>query len=132
MNAIVSGTFDLPHAGHCDFLRRARMVADRLIVAINTDASVQRLKGPSRPIYTQAERLVLVSALRFVDLTLLFDTEAELAALCQEFAPCVRVVGEDYRGRAVTGAEYASAVLFLPRSAHSTSGIIGRIRAESA
>lgn len=126
MNVIVSGAFDLLHAGHVDFLRRAKLFGSRLIVAVNSDASVQRSKGPTRPIYSQAERLVLVGALRFVDLALLFDQEAELAELCREFAPCIRVVGEDHE--IVTGSELAKLVVRLPRGEYSTSAIIERVR----
>jgi rfaE bifunctional protein nucleotidyltransferase chain/domain len=91
-----NGCFDLLHVGHLAVLRQAKALGDILVVAINDDESVRRLKGPSRPIVPAAERAELVAALELVDYVVLFgeDTpERVLAAI----KPAVHVKGGDYR-----------------------------------
>ena len=124
MNVVVSGAFDMFHPGHLDFLRCARAIGDRLIVAVNSDVMVSAAK-PGRPIFTEAERLIMVSACRYVDLATVFYSEQELADLTRDFATCIRVVGEDHER--VTGAEFAADVIRLPRGDYSTTAIIERL-----
>jgi D-beta-D-heptose 7-phosphate kinase/D-beta-D-heptose 1-phosphate adenosyltransferase len=124
-----NGCFDLLHAGHVDYLRRCRSLGDWLVVAINTDASVQRLKGPTRPVYAQWDRLAMVAALKYVSEVHFFDSEEELAALIAKAQPTVLIKGEDYRDKPITGAEHAERVALLPLlPGYSTSATIARLR----
>src|ERR1700710_3076007 len=76
-----NGVFDLLHTGHIDLLTAARNLGDRLIVGLNTDASVRRLKGPSRPVCSEAERAYVVAALECVDAVMVFDEDTPLDAV---------------------------------------------------
>jgi len=96
-----NGVFDLLHAGHLQSLEQARAFGDRLVVAVNSDSSVRRLKGPDRPYQPAHDRALLLAGLRVVDAVIEFDedTPAELLA---ELLPDVLVKGADYertRGR---------------------------------
>lgn len=103
-----NGVFDLIHPGHLDSLRRARSEGDVLIVGINTDESVQRLKGPGRPILPLAQRLRVLAALDCVDAVTSFeeDTPAELINIVQ---PDVLVKGGDYKIEEIVGHEVVQA-----------------------
>src|SRR6185295_11537532 len=76
-----NGCFDLLHPGHIELLRSARALGDALVVAINSDSSVQRLKGPSRPILSQEERAQVLSALEMVSCVCAFDEDTPLQAI---------------------------------------------------
>ena len=99
-----NGCFDLLHIGHITLLEQARRCGDRLIVAINSDASVSCLKGPTRPIVSQRERARVLAALAAVDAVVIFDepTPLELIVAVQ---PDVLVKGGDYRAESVVGAQ---------------------------
>ena len=101
---MTNGCFDVLHRGHVDYLARARGLGDRLIVAVNDDASVQRLKGPRRPINPLDARMAVLSALRSVDWVVPFasDTPADLIAAV---APDVLVKGGDYTAEQVAGGD---------------------------
>jgi D-beta-D-heptose 7-phosphate kinase/D-beta-D-heptose 1-phosphate adenosyltransferase len=125
-----NGCFDILHAGHVALLRAARRRCDRLIVALNTDASVARLKGPSRPVNTLADRAAVVSALAAVDAVVAFgeDTPLELIRL---LVPDVLVKGADYTIDKVVGADVVQAaggevalIELLP--GRSTTGILAK------
>jgi D-beta-D-heptose 7-phosphate kinase/D-beta-D-heptose 1-phosphate adenosyltransferase len=89
------GVFDILHAGHVQLLRRARALGDILVVGLNSDASTRRLKGPTRPVNRESDRLALVSALDAVDFALLFDEDTP-EALIRAIRPHVHVKGGDY------------------------------------
>jgi D-beta-D-heptose 7-phosphate kinase/D-beta-D-heptose 1-phosphate adenosyltransferase len=125
-----NGCFDLLHPGHVKLLEEARAACDRLIVALNTDASVRRLKGPSRPVQPEAARAAVIGAMRPVDLVVLFDEETPLA-LIDALQPDVLVKGADYREDQVVGADLVKArggevrlVQLVPEQ--STTGLIAR------
>jgi rfaE bifunctional protein nucleotidyltransferase chain/domain len=101
--AFTNGVFDLLHSGHVDLLLAARETADALIVGINSDLSVRRLKGPSRPVRSEAERAYVVASIEAVDLVVIFgeDTPLELVKLLQ---PDVIVKGGDYTEESIVGA----------------------------
>jgi rfaE bifunctional protein nucleotidyltransferase chain/domain len=90
-----NGCYDLLHPGHVRLLEAARSLGDRLIVALNSDASVQRLKGPRRPILPESERAALVAALDAVDAVTLFDEDTP-HALLETVLPDVLVKGADW------------------------------------
>lgn len=91
-----NGVFDILHVGHVDYLTKARALGDRLVLGLNSDASVRRLnKGPERPINPEAARKQVLEALRCVDLVVVFDTDTPLP-LILEVKPDVLVKGGDY------------------------------------
>jgi len=127
-----NGCFDLLHAGHVALLQKARGLGDLLVVGVNADRSVRRLKGPGRPIVPLAERLEVLAALRAVDYVVPFsaDTPARLIAMLR---PEVLVKGGDYRRSEVVGAATVEGlggrVVTLPlRKGRSTTALIRRAR----
>jgi D-glycero-beta-D-manno-heptose 1-phosphate adenylyltransferase len=90
-----NGCFDILHPGHIYLLEKARSLGDVLVVALNTDASVQRLKGPSRPFFTQDERASVMTALEAVDAVVLFDEETPRELIAQ-LLPDVLIKGADW------------------------------------
>jgi len=128
-----NGVFDLLHRGHVEYLEEARALGDRLVVGINTDFSVRRLKGAERPIVGERDRRDLVAALRCVDLAVLFGEETP-ARLIEEVAPDVLVKGGDWAVERIVGRESVEArggrVLSIPlREGASTTNLVERIRA---
>jgi rfaE bifunctional protein nucleotidyltransferase chain/domain len=131
--ALTNGCFDLLHLGHVRYLQAAR-AHGRLVVALNSDASVRRLKGPDRPIVPEAERAELLAALRPVDLVTVFD-EPTAAEVLLALRPDVYVKGADYGPGAKDLPEAALAEQLGARVAliglvadHSTTDLIARIR----
>lgn len=93
--ALANGVFDLLHVGHLRYLEGAKQLADRLVVAVNSDASTRAYKGPGRPIIPEGERVELLRALRCTDLVLLFD-EPDVRVVIRALKPDVHVKGTDY------------------------------------
>lgn len=100
-----NGCFDLLHAGHVRILEFARSQCDRLVVGLNSDASVRRLKGPSRPVQSQDVRSIVLSSLADVDLVVVFDEETPLS-LIEKLEPEVLIKGADYTEDAVVGGDF--------------------------
>jgi|UniRef100_A0A7C4EW77 D-beta-D-heptose 7-phosphate kinase/D-beta-D-heptose 1-phosphate adenosyltransferase len=103
-----NGCFDLFHAGHLKTLRKAADLGDVLVVGVNSDKSVSRIKGPGRPVVPQTERVEMIAALAFVDYVVLFDEETPYN-LIRAIRPDVLVKGEDWRGKKVVGEEIVKA-----------------------
>lgn len=99
-----NGCFDLIHPGHVRLLKEARKTCDKLVVAINSDASVSRLKGPTRPVQTEAARAVVIGALEAVDLVVVFDEDTPLE-LIKLLSPDVLIKGADYTVETVVGSD---------------------------
>jgi rfaE bifunctional protein nucleotidyltransferase chain/domain len=99
-----NGCFDLLHVGHVTLLEQARRLGDRLIVGINSDRSVSELKGPSRPIVSQADRARILAALSVVDAVVVFDEPTPLDLILAT-RPDVLVKGGDYNPNTVVGAQ---------------------------
>lgn len=93
--ALANGVFDLLHVGHLRYLEGAKQLADRLVVAVNSDASTRAYKGPGRPVIPEGERAELLRALRCTDLVLLFD-EPDVRGVIRALKPDVHVKGTDY------------------------------------
>jgi rfaE bifunctional protein nucleotidyltransferase chain/domain len=129
--ALANGCFDILHVGHVRYLQGARALADALVVAINDDASVRRLKGPGRPILKLEERVALVSALRCVDFVVSFS-ETDVSRVIRELRPDVHAKGTDYTEDSVPEREevrrYGGRVAIVgdPKD-HSTSDLLTRI-----
>jgi D-beta-D-heptose 7-phosphate kinase/D-beta-D-heptose 1-phosphate adenosyltransferase len=103
-----NGCFDLLHPGHISLLHQARAFGDRLVVGLNTDDSVRRLKGPQRPILSENDRAAMLSALECVDLVVLFDEDTPLA-LIEAIQPDILVKGSDYNPDQVVGKDIVEA-----------------------
>jgi D-beta-D-heptose 7-phosphate kinase/D-beta-D-heptose 1-phosphate adenosyltransferase len=126
-----NGCFDILHIGHVTLLEQCRQFGDKLIVAINSDASVQCLKGPSRPVVKQGDRARVLAALASTDAVTIFDEETPLN-LIRRIRPEVLVKGGDYTTDTVVGAQdvmsWGGRVEIVPIvPGHSTSGIIARM-----
>jgi D-beta-D-heptose 7-phosphate kinase/D-beta-D-heptose 1-phosphate adenosyltransferase len=100
-----NGCFDLVHPGHVQILTRSAALCDRLIVAVNSDASVSRLKGPSRPVQSQDARAIVLSAFGCVDAVVIFDEDTPLRCI-EALEPDVLVKGADYQVETVVGADF--------------------------
>jgi rfaE bifunctional protein nucleotidyltransferase chain/domain len=132
--ALANGHFDILHVGHLRYLRAARAEADALVVAINDDDSVARLKGAGRPVVPAAERAELLAALEPVDFVVVFSGDSP-APLLAELAPDVHCKGTDY-GTPERVPEYATVRAYGGRTVlvgdpkdHATSDVIRRVRA---
>ena len=101
---MTNGCFDLLHKGHVTYLNEARKLGDRLIVALNSDESVQRLKGSNRPIMDQDSRATVLASLSAVDWVIVFDDDTP-EALISELLPDILVKGSDYTVEQIAGAE---------------------------
>ena len=99
-----NGVFDILHRGHVDYLSQAKRLGDILIVGLNTDASVRRLKGKSRPVQSQRDRAAVLLALRSVDFVVLFSEDTP-AKLIEQVRPDVLVKGADYKLTEIVGSE---------------------------
>jgi rfaE bifunctional protein nucleotidyltransferase chain/domain len=127
-----NGVFDLLHPGHVDVLVGARSRGDTLVVGVNSDASVRRLKGSDRPIRAEGERAYVLAALECVDAVTLFDQDTPLD-LVQALQPDIIVKGGDYAPDTVVGADVVRArggeVVIIPLTpGQSTTSTIERLR----
>jgi D-beta-D-heptose 7-phosphate kinase/D-beta-D-heptose 1-phosphate adenosyltransferase len=128
---MTNGCFDLIHPGHIRYLQQAAALGDLLVVAVNDDGSVKRLKGESRPVNTVQDRMAVLAALEAVDYVVPFAEDTP-ARLIERLAPDVLVKGGDYTVEQVAGHESVLsrggevAILdFVP--GHSTTGLINRL-----
>lgn len=122
-----NGCFDILHAGHVSSIEFAKSKGDILVLGLNSDASVKRLKGPKRPINKQADRALVVASLGAVDAVCLFnqDTPLELIKLVR---PDVLVKGADYKNKEVVGEQFAGRVVLFPLvKGRSTTNLINKI-----
>ena len=127
-----NGVFDLLHPGHVDILTAARSHGDAMIVGVNTDASVKRLKGPTRPVRSEAERVYVLAALEAVDCVVLFDDDTPLE-LVRAVRPDVIVKGGDYSEETIVGAtevkSWGGEVVVVPLTpGQSTTSIIEKLK----
>lgn len=125
-----NGVFDVLHRGHVVLLAAARAEGDALVVGLNSDASVRRLKGPARPITGERDRAYVLGALEMVDRVVLFDEDTPLA-LITALEPDVLAKGADYASDAIVGADVVTArggrVVRVPlEGGYSTTGLIER------
>ncbi len=130
--AFTNGCFDLIHYGHIRYLEKAKRAGRILVVGLNSDASVRKIKGPSRPICPQKMRARVLAALTCVDYVTLFSQETPQALIRQVY-PDILIKGADWKGRTVAGADFVRAnggrvefIRFEP--GFSTSRLIQKIR----
>jgi rfaE bifunctional protein nucleotidyltransferase chain/domain len=129
--AFTNGVFDLLHPGHIDLLIAARGTADALVVGVNSDDSVRRLKGPGRPVRSAAERAFVLAAVEWVDLVVVFSEDTPLE-LVKALKPDVIVKGGDYAEATIVGAtevkSWGGRVVVVPLTAgQSTTAIIRKL-----
>jgi rfaE bifunctional protein nucleotidyltransferase chain/domain len=129
-----NGVFDLLHPGHIDVLVGARSRGDALVVGINSDTSVKRLKGPERPIRSEADRAFVLASLEAVDAVCVFDEDTPLE-LVRALRPDVIVKGGDYTPDNVVGAaevrSWGGECVIIPLTpGHSTTSIIEQLRGD--
>lgn len=127
-----NGCFDILHLGHIDYLIKARKLGDVLIIGLNTDNSVKKLKGEKRPVNNQNARALLLASLEFVDFVILFDEETPMN-LIKMITPEVLVKGGDYTIESVVGADfvlnYGGTVEIIPfLEGYSTTAIINNLQ----
>jgi D-glycero-beta-D-manno-heptose 1-phosphate adenylyltransferase len=130
--ALANGCFDVLHVGHVRYLEGARAEADLLVVGVNGDDSVRRLKGEDRPVLPAADRAVLVAALRAVDLVVVFD-EDDVGTLLRTLRPDVHCKGTDYTvdsvpERAIVRAYGGRVAIVGDAKDHDTRALLARIR----
>ncbi len=126
-----NGCFDVLHGGHVSYLEDAKARGDALFVGVNSDASERGLKGPTRPIYNQEERLEILAAIRFVDYLILFD-EPMCDGLLRALKPDVHAKGTDYTADTVPEREIARELgievyIAGPPKENASRGIIARV-----
>lgn len=129
-----NGCFDILHKGHVDYLYRASLLGDRMIIGVNTDQSVSRIKGPARPIQDQGSRALLLAGFFFADAIVLFDEDTPLE-LIRTLRPDVLVKGKDYQVADIVGADFVlqnggrvETLEFI--EGYSTSAVIRKIQSE--
>ena len=127
-----NGCFDIIHYGHIDYLARAASLGGKLVIGLNTDASVSKLKGPNRPVQDEKSRALILAALQFVDAVILFDEETP-KELISFLIPDILVKGSDYSIDQIVGADVVlnnggrvETMDFVP--GYSTSKIIKKIK----
>jgi len=127
-----NGCFDIIHLGHIDYLSKAKDLGDILLIGLNTDDSVKRLKGNNRPIKNQQERSVLLASLQFVDGIILFNEDTPYD-LIKKIEPDILVKGSDYKKEEIVGADVIKntggeiiTIDFL--EGYSTTSILDKIR----
>lgn len=126
-----NGCFDIIHRGHIAYLSEAASLGSMLIIGLNTDSSVRRLKGPQRPLQDQETRAMVLASLRFVDYVIYFDEDTPMK-LISEIQPDILVKGGDYVPDEIVGYDvvtsYGGKVMVLPYlDGFSTTGILSRI-----
>jgi len=127
-----NGCFDLLHTGHIDYLRRAKELGDKLIVGLNSDASVKRLKGKDRPINNEIDRKAMLLALKCVDDVIIFEEDTPIK-LIEKILPNILVKGGDYNTSEIVGADvvYKNGGQVITMDfidGYSTSSLIKRIQ----
>jgi len=126
-----NGCFDIIHRGHIEYLRKAKLLGDVLIVGLNSDASVRRIKGEPRPYQSEQDRAAISDAMEMVDLVVIFDEDTPLDLIC-ELKPDVLVKGGDYDHRSIVGAKevesWGGHVIIIPfLKGYGTSKLVEKI-----
>lgn len=127
-----NGCFDLLHLGHVDYLEKARQLGDKLVLGLNTDASISRIKGPSRPLQDEMSRARVMASLLFVDAVVFFDNDTPLE-LIKAVQPDILVKGDDYSVENIVGQDIVLAkggeVKTIPLvKGYSTTNIVKKIK----
>ena len=120
-----NGCFDILHRGHIELFKYASSLGDYLVVGVDSDKKVKDDKGPERPFNNIEDRLVVLSAIRYINESVVFHSQKGLELLIRQLKPSYLVVGSDWKGKNVVGAEFAKEVKFFDRlEGHSTTRIL--------
>ena len=124
-----NGCFDILHKGHVELFKHAKSLGDHLMVGIDSDNKVRKMKGTGRPINSQKDRAAVLSAIKYIDEIVVFDTIGELSGRVKDYSPDILVVGSDWKGRDIIGAEHAQRIEFFQRiDGYSTTNILNNIK----
>jgi D-beta-D-heptose 7-phosphate kinase/D-beta-D-heptose 1-phosphate adenosyltransferase len=128
MNKVVftNGCFDVIHKGHIELLKFCRSLGDLVVVGVNSDKSVKRLKGQSRPVNSEKDRVEILKAIKYVDYVHIFE-ESTPFNLIKKIQPDIIVKGGDYNKEDVVGADLAQVVIFDFVDGYSTTKTIQRV-----
>lgn len=118
-----NGCFDILHRGHVDYLQASRQLGNKLIVGVNSDASVKRLKGNSRPINAAEDRVAILKALRCVDEVVVFEEDTPIE-LIRQIAPDIITKGGDYKEENIVGYGFAKVIIIPLTKGFSTTGVL--------
>jgi D-beta-D-heptose 7-phosphate kinase/D-beta-D-heptose 1-phosphate adenosyltransferase len=126
-----NGCFDIIHRGHVEYLQEAKLLGDRLIVGLNSDISVRRIKGEPRPYQDEQDRAAILNALRMVDMVMIFDEDIPLELIC-ELKPDILIKGGDYDAHSIIGAKevesWGGSVKIIPfLKGYGTSKLVKKI-----
>jgi D-beta-D-heptose 7-phosphate kinase/D-beta-D-heptose 1-phosphate adenosyltransferase len=129
-NVWINGSFDVLHTGHIKLFRIARTLAGPnggVFVGVDTDERISSHKGPSRPINSLQDRILMLSSIKYVDHVLPFASNHELESHINTIKPKYMVIGDDYRGRDIIGSQFIEEIIYVTRDNKSTSDVVERI-----
>jgi D-beta-D-heptose 7-phosphate kinase/D-beta-D-heptose 1-phosphate adenosyltransferase len=118
MKVWVNGTFDILHVGHLKLLDYASQLGT-LIVGIDTDERVKKLKGNGRPFNNQNDRKIMLESLKFVHQVVFFNSDEELTKIIHEYSPDVMVIGDDYKDKNIVGSNHVKQIIYFEKSSKS-------------
>ena len=125
MVGFTNGCFDILHVGHINLIKYLKQNCDFVIIGIDSDNRVKKLKGNDRPFNCQQDRKTMLESLRFVDRVLIFDSEQELTDMVKSINPDLMIVGSDYKNKKVVGSEHAKKLHFFEKlDGYSTTKIL--------
>ena len=120
-----NGCFDILHRGHIELFKYAKSLGDRLVVGVDTDERVRKSKGPSRPFNTVVDRVAMLQSIRYIDEVVTFSKDSELESCVLHSEASIMVIGCDYKGKKVIGAQYVDEIRFFNRLGdYSTTKIL--------
>jgi rfaE bifunctional protein nucleotidyltransferase chain/domain len=125
----INGSFDIIHIGHIRLINHAKSLGT-VRVGLDSDQRIRSKKGISRPFTPLHDRMELISSISGVDSVVHFDSDDELVSRIADWKPDIMVIGSDYVGKEIIGAEHIGEILFYPRSMDSTTGIVEKIISE--
>jgi glycerol-3-phosphate cytidylyltransferase len=127
---LIVGVFDLYHPGHVITLQECKNHCDKLILGINVGINFDLTINPGKrkPVYSLEERLLILNSVKYIDELFSYNSEVELLDYLKRIKPDIRFLGDDYRGRRITGEEFSSNIHFVNRShGYSTTSVLERI-----
>lgn len=123
----INGCFDILHRGHIEFFKYAKSIGDKLIVAIDSDDRVSKMKGKSRPVNCFDDRVFVLNSIKYIDEVYGFNSNIDLEVLLFRIKPEVMIVGSDWKDKEIVGSKYAKELQFFNRiEQYSTTKVLQR------